>query len=62
MWHDSAAFCWRMRDQIRRGYKTTQSPFAHEVIERLQALRHRGRIRGSPAEPRLAIRRAKPRR
>jgi transposase len=41
-------------------YKTTGSPFAHEVIERLQAVYAiEAEIRGSSAEQRLAVRRAR---
>jgi transposase len=41
-------------------YKTMQSPFAHEVIERLQAVYAiEAEIRGSSAEQRLAVRRTR---
>ncbi|WP_453967430.1 IS66 family transposase [Bradyrhizobium elkanii] len=41
-------------------FKTTQSPFAREVIERLQAVYAiEAEIRGSSAEQRLAVRRAR---
>src|SRR6185312_14185721 len=41
-------------------YKTMQSPFAHEVIERLQAVYAiEAEIRGSSAEQRLAARRTR---
>jgi hypothetical protein len=41
-------------------YKTMQSPFAHEVIERLQAVYAiEAEIRGCRAEQRLAVRRAR---
>ena len=55
------AFCLaHARRKFVEVYKTTQSPFAHEVIERLQAVYAiEAEIRGSPAEQRLAIRRAR---
>ena len=55
------AFCLaHARRKFVEVYKTTQSPFAHEVIERLQAVYAiEVEIRGSPAEQRLAVRRAR---
>ena len=55
------AFCLaHARRNFVEVHKTTQSPFAHEVIERLQAVYAiEAEIRGSPAEQRLAVRRAK---
>jgi hypothetical protein len=55
------AFCLaHARRKFVEVYKTTQSPFAHEVIERLQAVYAiEAEIRGSPAEQRLAVRRAR---
>jgi transposase len=42
-------------------YKTMQSPFAHEVIERLQAVyANEAEIRGSSAEQRFTVRPAAP--
>src|SRR4029077_36327 len=53
------AFCLaHARRKFIEVYKTTQSPFAHEVIERLQAIYAiEAEIRGSSAEQRLAARR-----
>jgi hypothetical protein len=55
----SLLFCLaHARRKIVDVYKTTQSPFAHEVIERLQAVYSiEAEIRGSSAEQRLAARR-----
>jgi hypothetical protein len=55
------AFCLaHARRKFVEVYKTTQSPFAHEVIERLQAVYAiETEIRGSSAEQRLAARRAR---
>lgn len=55
------AFCLaHARRKFVDVYKTTSSPFAYEVIERLQAVYAiEAEIRGSPAEQRLAIRRAR---
>jgi len=46
----SAGFCLaHARRKFVEVYKTTQSPFAHEVIERLQAVYAiEAEIRGSP--------------
>src|SRR6266851_2009586 len=55
------AFCLaHARRKFVEVYKTTQSPFAHEVIERLQAVYAiETEIRGSGAEQRLAARRTR---
>src|SRR4030081_725670 len=55
------AFCLaHARRKFVEGYKTTQAPSAQEGIERLQAVYAiEAEIRGSPAEQRLAIRRAR---
>jgi len=55
------AFCLaHARRKFVEVYKTTQSPFAHEVIERLQAVYAiEAEIRGCRAEQRLAARRIK---
>ena len=55
------AFCLaHARRKFVEVYKTTQSPFAHEVIERLQAVYAiEAEIRGSSAEQRLAARRTR---
>jgi Transposase IS66 family len=55
------AFCLaHARRKFVEVYKTTSSPFAHEVIERLQAIYAiEAEIRGSGAEQRLAARRAR---
>jgi hypothetical protein len=55
------AFCLaHARRKFVEVYKTMQSPFAHEVMERLQAVYAiEAEIRGSPAEQRLAVRRAR---
>jgi hypothetical protein len=55
------AFCLaHARRKFVEVYKTTGSPFAHEVIERLQAIYAiEAEIRGSSAEQRLAARRAR---
>ena len=55
------AFCLaHARRKFVEVYKTTQSPFAREVIEQLQAVYAiEAAIRGSPAEQRLAVRRAR---
>jgi hypothetical protein len=55
------AFCLaHARRKFVDVYKTTQSPFAHEVIERLQAVYAiEAEIRGSSAEERLASRRTR---
>ncbi|MGY4291819.1 hypothetical protein ACVWXO_011085 [Bradyrhizobium sp. LM2.7] len=62
--HGSAiqlAFCLaHARRKFVEVYKTTQSPFAREVIERLQAVYAiEAEIRGSSAEQRLAARRTR---
>src|SRR5260370_37687582 len=55
------AFCLaHARRKFVEVYKTTQSPFAREVIERLQAVYViEAEIRGSSAEQRLAARRTR---
>src|SRR6267378_2817161 len=55
------AFCLaHARRKFVEVYKTTQSPFAHEVIERLQVVYAiEAEIRGLGAEQRLAVRRAR---
>ncbi|MGY3614139.1 IS66 family transposase [Bradyrhizobium sp. USDA 10063] len=55
------AFCLaHARRKFVEVYKTMQSPFAHEVIERLQAVYAiEAEIRGSSAEQRLAARRTR---
>src|ERR1700682_2655463 len=55
------AFCLaHARRKFVEVYKTMQSPFAHEVIERLQAVYAiEPEIRGSSAEQRLAARRTR---
>jgi transposase len=55
------AFCLaHARRKLVEVYKTMQSPFAHEVIERLQAVYAiEAEIRGSSAEQRLAVRRTR---
>ena len=55
------AFCLaHARRKFVEVYKTTSSPFAHEVIERLQAIYAiEAEIRGGGAEQRLAARRAR---
>src|SRR3981081_1717147 len=55
------AFCLaHARRKFVEVYKTTQSPFAHEVIERLQTVYAiEAEIRGCSAEQRLAVRRAR---
>jgi hypothetical protein len=55
------AFCLaHARRKFVEVYKTMQSPFAHEVIERLQRVYAiEAEIRGSSAEQRLAVRRTR---
>ncbi|MGF6313571.1 hypothetical protein ABIB82_007748 [Bradyrhizobium sp. i1.8.4] len=55
------AFCLaHARRKLVEVFRTTQSPFAREVIERLQAVYAiEAEIRGSSAEQRLAVRRAR---
>ena len=55
------AFCLaHARRKFVEVFKTTQSPFAREVIERLQAVyKIEAEIRGLSAEQRLAVRRAR---
>jgi transposase len=54
------AFCWaHARRKFVEVYKSTKSPFAYEVLGRLQAVYAiEAEIRGTTAEQRLAVRRA----